>query len=154
MKRLVAVSPVVEALVITADVANTFCAKVLRKRSVDDPSDPPRSVDGVMLPATWRRSVGAATPTPTLPEASTWKKVAPDDEETVRGLRVVVPCTRNAAVAEVAFTPDTMPLSRSVPIPIADGDVQRVMNPLAPPVRVAVMLRVDVATQRVDVPVV
>ena len=59
--------PVVVLLVIVDEVAKIFCAKRLRKRSVEDPRDPERSADGVMLPATCSLSVGAATPTPMFP---------------------------------------------------------------------------------------
>ena len=59
--------PVVVLLVIVDEVAKMFCAKRLRKRSVEDPRDPAKSPDGVMLPATCSLSVGAATPTPIFP---------------------------------------------------------------------------------------
>jgi hypothetical protein len=63
----------------------------LRNLSVDDPSDPPRSVEGVILPATVRRSVGVEVPIPTLPFASTVKRDAPVDDATTNGLVVDVP---------------------------------------------------------------
>ena len=67
-RPLVAKRMPVVVLFVTVDVvAKMFCAKRLRKRSVEDPSDPARSADGVMLPATWSLSVGAATPTPMFP---------------------------------------------------------------------------------------
>ena len=122
---LVAVSPVVEALVMTPEVAKILEVKVLRNLSDEEPSEKVTSADGVVLPAIWRRSVGAETPIPTLPFARTLKNVVPDDDATANGLSVVDPCTRNAVVAEVAFTPDTVPLSRNTPVVSPVEDDQR-----------------------------
>ena len=54
------------ALVIIDEVAKRFCENRLRKRSDEEPRDPPRSVPGVMLPATWSLSVGLFVPRPSL----------------------------------------------------------------------------------------
>jgi hypothetical protein len=88
----------------------------------------------------------------TLPADCTVKYCVPEVEATANGLSVVVPCTRNAVVADVALTPDTVPLSRSVPIPRLSGDVQSAANPVVPPV--IPRPSVDVATHFVVVPVV
>ena len=55
------------ALVIIDEEAKMFCEKRLRKRSDEEPRDPPRSEFGVMLPAICSLSVGVVTPIPTLP---------------------------------------------------------------------------------------
>ncbi len=65
------------------------------------------------------------------------------------------PATLNATVDDVALIPATVPLSRNVEAPSVVAVTQRVANPVVPPVTVeAVRPSDDVATQRVDVPVV
>ena len=91
MKKLVEVSPVVEALVMTDDEAKRLEVNVLRKRSVDDPRENEASTDGVVLPAMTRRSVGTATPTPMFPLPKIEKRDAPVGEATANGLAVEVP---------------------------------------------------------------
>ena len=66
-------------------------------------------------PATCKRDAGEAVPMPTLPEALTTIKEVPEEEATLKGSRVVVPWTLNDTVADVAFTPATVPLSKRVP---------------------------------------
>jgi hypothetical protein len=63
------------------------------------------------------------------------------------------PCTLKVIIDEVAFTPATVPLSRKSPIPSVPGADQRAKNPLVPPERVPVILRLEVATHLVEVPV-
>ena len=96
---LEAVRPVVEALVITEEEAKRLCVNVLRKRSVEDPRENVLVTDGVVLPAIWRRSVGIATPTPTLPLPRILKSCAPDEEATANGLAVpAIPRTESVAI--------------------------------------------------------
>jgi hypothetical protein len=172
--------------------------KVLRKRRVEDPSEKEASVEGVMFPATWRRSVGAVTPIPIRPLEPMLKKLVPEEDATVKrlerdpavpeiarrdegvddptpmlpfcrivkscvpvedatenGLTPPRPCTLKVIVAEVALIPAIVPLSIRVEVPRVVADSHRVAKPDWPPVMVdAEIPRVEVATQRVVVPVV
>ena len=84
--------------------------------------------DGVMLPATWRRSVGAATPIPMLPPARTVKSDCPVEDATLNGLSGVDVelCTLRAKLDEDALTPRTTPLSMRVEVPTVVEVSQRV----------------------------
>jgi hypothetical protein len=111
-----------------------------------------------MLPATCSLSVGADTPTPTFPLAKIVKSDVPVDDATLNGLRleVDVACTLNANDDEVALIPANTPLSKSVDVPNVVEVSHRVAKPNTPPdtPEPPVIPRDDVATQRVEVPVV
>jgi hypothetical protein len=106
------------------------------------------------VPATPRRYPGVVDPTPTFPLARIVKSDAPVDEATLNGLvlEVEVACTLKTKEDDVALIPATTPLSRSVDVPSVVDVSQRVAKPVAP-VRDAERPRVEVATQRVLVPV-
>jgi hypothetical protein len=88
------------------------------------------------------------------PNASTENIVVPVEDATANALdEPPFPCTKNVTIDDEALTPATAPLSRKSPIPRVPGADQRAKNPFVPPESVPVMLRLDVATQRVDVPV-
>jgi hypothetical protein len=85
------------------------------------------------------------------------KRDTPVDEATLNGLSgvEVEDCTLNAKLDDDALIPSTVPLSISVEVPTVDEVNQRVAYPKAPPATpLAITPRVEVATQRVDVPVV
>jgi hypothetical protein len=107
------------------------------------------------VPATPRRYPGVVDPTPTFPLARIVKSDAPVDEATLNGLvlEVEVACTLKTKEDDVALIPATTPLSRSVDVPSVVAESQRVAKPVAPPDTDAVRPRVEVATQRVLVPV-
>ena len=79
--------------------------------------------------------------------------VAPVEDEIVNGLVPAVPRMLKVTVDEVALMPATVPLSAKRLFVRDVGDVQRARNPLIPPERLEIP-SVDVATQRVEVPVV
>ena len=98
---------------------------------------------------------GVVDPIPTFPLARIVKSEAPVDDATLNGLSAVEvdDCTLKAKVDDVALIPATVPLSRSVDVPTVVADSHRVAKPRAPPERDDVIPSVDVATQRVLVPV-
>ena len=81
-----------------------------------------------MLPAIWKRSVGAVTPTPMFPLASMVKRDCPVEDATLNGLRIVEEelCTLRAKLEEDALTPRTTPLSIKVEVPTVLDVSQRV----------------------------
>ena len=129
-----------------------FCVKVLRKRSVEDPRENVVLADGVMFPATWRRSVGAATPIPIFPLPRTVRSCVPEEEATANGFTPGLPCTLKLKVEDVALIPATVPLSRSDDVARVVAVNHRVAKPVAPPVIDAVIARDDVDTHLVEVP--
>ena len=111
----------------------------------------------VPTPLTDRVAVGVEDPTPTFPLASTVKSDVPVEEATLNGFWLPDPCTLKVIVDDVALTPATIPLSRRIPVANVVAPVYRAENPLTPPDTAApasAKPKVDVATQRVDVPVV
>ena len=105
-----------------------------------------------MLPATVRRLDGVVVPMPTLPLARILKNDVPDEDATLNGLSEPVPFTLKDIVEEVAFTPETVPLSRRIP-DVRDVGVNHVATfPIVPPDN-PVIPREDVATHSVEVPV-
>ena len=85
----VAKSDVEEAVVTTDEVAKIFCAKRLRNLRVEEPSDPERSENGVVLPAITNLSVGVVVPIPINPREVIAKRDAPDEDATLNGSRTV-----------------------------------------------------------------
>ena len=83
------------------------------------------------------------------------KSEAPEDDATLNGLRVEVPCTLKVYVEEVALIPSTVPLSKSEEVASAVGEIKRAMYPACPPVTPEPLLSpsVEVATHSVEVPV-
>lgn len=154
VKKLVAVSPVVEAWVMTEEEAKRLEVKVLRKRREEDPREKVSVIDGVVLPAMTSLSVGVVVPIPTFPFASIEKSEAPVEEETLNGLTPAAPWTLKDTVEDVALIPATVPLSRRVEVPRVVGVSHRVANPNAPPESEPATPRLDVATHLVVVPVV
>ena len=73
VKKEEEVRAVVEAFVMTPEVAKMLEVKVFRNLREEDPREKETSEEGVMLPPTCSLSVGVLTPTPTLPLASTLK---------------------------------------------------------------------------------
>ena len=64
-------------------------------------------------------------PTPTLPKAVTLRMEMPEEDETLKGSRVVVPWTLKEMVEEVALTPETLPLVSKARLEVkAVADVQ------------------------------
>ena len=151
---LTAVIPVVDALVSTDDDAKMFCVKVFKKRSVEEPSENDASADGVVFPAIWSLSVGAATPIPMFPLARMVKSEDPVEDATLNGLSAVEvdDCTLNANKDEVALIPVTTPLSMSVDSPSVVEESQRVAYPAVPPATPPAVILNPVA-HLVDVPV-
>ena len=98
-------------------------------------------IDGVMLPATVRRSDGVDDPIPTLPLAKIVKSDVPVDDATLNGLRldVEVACTLKTKDDDVALMPENTPLSRSDDVPRVVAVSQRVAKPIEPPVTPAPM---------------
>ena len=155
VKKLVAVSPVVEAWVMTEEEAKRLEVKVLRKRREEDPREKVSVIDGVVLPAMTSLSVGVVVPIPTFPFASIEKSEAPVEEETLNGLTPAAPWTLKDTVEDVALIPATVPLSRRVDTPRVVAESHRVANPVVPPATpVDITPRLDVATHLVVVPVV
>lgn len=98
---------------------------------------------------------GVVEPIPILPFCRIVKSCVPVDDATENGLTPPRPCTLKVMVDEVALIPATVPLSTKVEVPRVVADSHRVAKPDWPPVIVeAESPRVDVATQRVVVPVV
>jgi hypothetical protein len=120
-------TPVVVELVTTEEVAKIFCAKRFRNLSVEDPSEPPRSEEGVMFPAICSLSVGEVTPIPMFPLDRILNTEAFDDEATLKMSFVpAIPLTLNEIVDDVALIPATVPLSSKVDVPRVVGVTQRV----------------------------
>lgn len=107
------------ALVNTEEEAKMLEVKVLRKRSVEEPREKVVSADGVMLPATWRRSVGAATPIPTLPLAKILKTDTPEEEATLKVGRVSPALPTRLTSDEVDVVPTRSAESHPDPMTIA-----------------------------------
>jgi hypothetical protein len=105
------------------------------------------------VPVIERLDPGVVDPIPTLPFWRIVKSEVPVDDATLNGLTPAVPCTLKVTVDEVALTPDTVPLSWKSPVDKVEAELQRASLPATPPERDEVMPSVDVATQRVDVPV-
>ena len=97
VKKLVAVSPVVDALVSTEVEAKMLEVKVLRNRRVEEPREKEASAEGVVLPAIWSLSVGAATPIPIFPLASILKSEVPVEDAIATRSEVEVPVTEKSA---------------------------------------------------------
>ena len=125
-KRLLVVNPVDDPCVKSDVEAKVLVAKTFRKRRDEDPREKLSVIDGVMLPAIWRRSVGALTPIPTLPLARTLKSDEPEEDATLNGLTPADPCTLSVKSDDVAFTPRTEPLSIKVEVPTVVAVNQRV----------------------------
>jgi hypothetical protein len=104
------------------------------------------------VPCTVKSDVGVEDPTPTFPLAKILKKEVPDEDATRNGSRAGDACRLKVTVDDVAFTPDTVPLSRRRPDESVEAPVQRARKPGVPPER-DVIPRDEVATHRVDVPV-
>ena len=85
---------------------------------------------------------------PTFPLASIVKSDAPVEDATLNGLTAGEPCTLNVYEEEVAFTPDTVLLSRSIPVASVEVPMNLVTKPFVPPETVP-----DGVPQRVLVPV-
>ena len=96
-----------------------------------------------------------AFPNVSNPVTSTDSNEALDDDAMLNGFTPDVPFTLNVINEDVAFTPDTVPLSISSPVESAVGLVNRAKYPFIPPVtpEPLVIPSEDVATQRVEVPV-
>ncbi len=65
-------------------------------------------------------------PIPTLPAEVTVNIEEPEDEETLNGFNVPLPWMLNETVEEVALTPATVPLSKSMPMPVVVAPVNLV----------------------------
>jgi hypothetical protein len=133
-------------------VAKMFCEKRFRKRRAFDPREYVTSESGPTSPATCNlNDVGEETPTPTLPDANTFKYEDPEDEATLNASFVpALPCILNVTVDDVALTPATAPLSANILVPIAPDPVHLARYPLIPdPVTPEALL----STHLVDVPV-
>jgi hypothetical protein len=85
-----------------------------------------------MSPATVRRRDGVEEEMPTLPEVRIVKRFAPVEDATENGFTPAVPWTRKVDVEVVAFTPETVPLSRKSPVERDDAPVQRARYPSVP----------------------
>ena len=98
---------------------------------------------------------GVVEPIPTLPLERIVNIDTPVDDATLNGLSAVDvdDCTLKAKVDDVALIPATVPLSRSVDVPSVVAVNHREAKPNVPPERDPDIPRVDVATQRVLVPV-
>jgi hypothetical protein len=108
------------------------------------------------LPATESVRVGVDDPIPTFPLARTVKNEVLVEEATLK-IELVepdTPRTLKLTVDEVALIPVTVPSSMKSPDESVVGDVQRARSPVVPPEREPEIPSEDVATQRVDVPVV
>ena len=130
VKILRAVSPVVDALVSTDVEAKILDVKVFKNLRVEDPREKVVSIDGVVLPAIVRRSVGVDDPIPTFPLARIVKSDVPVEDATLNGLVLADPCTLKVKLLEVAPTPAMVPVSRRSPIESDAGDVQRARKSL------------------------
>ena len=99
--------------------AKMFCANRLRNLSVEEPSEPARSADGVMLPAIWSLSVGADTPTPILPFDAMLNHDVPVDEATLNIVFVSPDVPPMYTSEDVDVVPIASAESQPVPIYIA-----------------------------------
>ncbi len=70
----------------------------------------------VPVPATESRAEGVVVPMPTLPADVTLNIDVPDEEDTSKGSKVVVPLTIKLTAEEVALTPATALLSSNTPV--------------------------------------
>jgi hypothetical protein len=124
VKKLTAVSPVVDACVRSEVEAKRLEVNVLRNRRVDDPREKVVSEDGVMFPAIWRRSVGEVTPIPIFPLEAIVKNEDPEEEATFTMLEVspAVPLIENLEDGVVDPIP-TLPLAKTVKseVPVEDA---------------------------------
>ncbi len=109
------------------------------------------AVGEVDVPCTVKSDVGVDDPTPTFPLAKILKNDVPDEDATRNGSTAGDACRLKVTVEDVAFTPDTVPLSRKRPDESVEAPVQRARKPRVPPER-DVIPREDVATHRVLVP--
>ncbi len=112
-------------------------------------ADPP-------VPTTESLEYGVEDPIPTLPLAKIERKDTPDEDATLNGLSGddVDDCILKTYEEEDALIPRTDPLSIKVEVPRVLELNQRVAHPKDPPVMVeAESPNVDVATQRVELPV-
>ena len=168
--------PVVVALVTVEDVAKIFCAKRLRKRNDEDPSDPARSAEGVMLPAIWSLSVGVFTPIPILPLEATLNHCALDDDAIVKRFSVfpavpVIPSFDEGVVDPIPTLPfedtlknEALDEEATLRISFVEPDTPRILKatvedvaliPATVPLSIIVPEpRVFAVTQRVIIPIV
>ena len=118
-------------LVMTDEVAKIFCAKRLRNLSVEDPRDPERSLNGVVLPEITSLSVGVVVPIPMNPREVIANSDAPVEDATLNGSSTVEDddCTLRANEDDDAFTPRTTPLSNNVDVVRVVGVSHRVAKP-------------------------
>jgi hypothetical protein len=72
-------------------------------------------------------------PIPTLPLVATMRYDVPDEEATLSGVRPAPACILNDTEDEVALTPATVPLSRTVEVPRVVDVNHRVTYPGCPP---------------------
>jgi hypothetical protein len=110
-------------------------------------------VVALAIPWRARRDDGVEEEIPTLPLLMIERSEVPVEDATLNGLTPAVPCTLKVTVPDVALTPDTVPLSRKRPVVRAEAEDHRARNPLVPPERLAAMLRDEVETHCVEVPV-
>ena len=108
----------------------------------------------MVLPAITRRSDAVVDPIPILPLAKIVKTDVPEEDATLNGLTPAPPCTLKVKDEEVALTPETVPLSRKRPVESDEAEVHRARKPFVPPEREPEIPREEVATQRVEEPVV
>lgn len=103
-------------------VVDALTAKRLENLSDEDPSPKRLSADGVMLPATWRRSDGVVTPSPSLPLAPSVRKLAPDEEAIERRLLPLVPVIASIADGVVDPSPSLPLMPRlSILVPVLEA---------------------------------
>lgn len=86
------------------------------------PNEKPGDVPVVFIK---RGLAGVDEPIPTFPALVTLKIEVPLDDATFKGSKVVVPWILKLIVDEVALTPETVPLSLSVPMvnPVEEAQV-------------------------------
>lgn len=104
-----------------------------------------KSSEDPLVPCKVKRDVGVADPIPTLERAVIFNMEVPLEEAALKiSLVPEVPWILNPIVELVAFIPITVPLSISLPTPIAEADVQMTVWPMVPPDNAACLpLKVD-----------
>src|SRR3989344_1081412 len=85
------------------------------------------------LPTTVKVFWGVVVLIPTRDRAVTLKMELVDEEETLKGSRVVVPWTLKLTADDVALTPATVALSFKMPVLTVLVPIQTVTNPFTPP---------------------
>ena len=77
----------------------------------------------LMFPATDNNWAGVVVPIPTFPVEVMVNKLVPVEDAMAKGFKVPEPVTKRVVVELVALTPETMPLSKRMPVDVVEAPV-------------------------------